>query len=411
MYDLGITGGEVFLRGELVKINLYINNDHIVAYNDKVMPCKDRYDVPGCHVYPGIIDPHVHFDCGSPTPTADDFYSGSMTAAHGGVTTIIDFLPSVNKGAELENALRQRKKLAVKSMIDFKFHAVVENPIGEVDTIVTEMKRLGINSVTVATADVDGIRKTRYPEMVKLLERSKEGLVIIAHTEEEGQEALSLGAMVSETGGKLYMLCVASGQTLDALYEAYRDIMGKRFIVESCPRYFWLTEACMKGEDADLYTCLPPLKSEAVKERLKARIKHIHTIGTDHRAFMKADKEGKDLENIPMGVGGIEDAFSLMYTLYGPYAIKKMAVNPAKVFGLYPRKGALALGSLADIMVYDPRQKRVITKDHSASDYTIYKDLEVQGKVIATLSKGQFVVKEEALVLGSVGHWLKATFQ
>jgi len=433
MYDLGITGGEVYLQGELVKTNLYINNDHIVAYNNEIMPCKDRYDVPGCQVYPGVIDPHVHFELGLANRSADDFYTGSITGAYGGVTTFIDFLDPVDKGEDLEKAYRKRKKLAAKSMTDFKFHATVKNPVDEVDKIVDEMKRLGINSVKLFTTYSDSGRRTYYPEIRKLLERSKEGFIVLAHVEKdsmidlnelytskdlplsrpegsETEEALTMAKMVEETGGKLYMVHTSSGHTVEQLYDKFGPIMGKRFILESCPQYFWLNQDQLMGPEGDLYTCAPPLRSKEAQAKLKAQIKLVNTIGTDHCPFMKDEKEGKLLKDMAMGIGTIEHGFSLMYTLFGPYAIKTMSVKPAKAFGLYPRKASLQLGSLADLMVYDPREKRLIEKDHSAGDYSPYKGIEVQGKVMATLSKGQFVIKDGALCLGSVGHMLKCDF-
>lgn len=430
MYDLGIIGGLVYLKGELIETNLYINNDHIVAYNTEIMPCKDRYKVPGCYVFPGLIDPHVHFELGLASRSADDFYTGSVSAAYGGFSTFIDFLDPIDKARDLEEALNSRKKLAAKSMIDYKFHATVKNPVGEVDGIVNQMKALGINSVKLFTTYSDSGRQTYDPEIKSLLKRSKEGFVVLAHCERDSMidlnkgymakdlpksrpeasetlEALHLASMVDETGGKLYMVHTSSGNTLVKLLEKYPYLIGKQMIVESCPQYFYLDESYLEGDDGDLYTCAPPLRSVEARDVLRKNIKNVNTIGTDHCPFKSDEKRGKTLANMPMGIGSIEHAFPLMFTMYGAYAVKKMSINPAKVFGLYPQKGSLRIGSHADVMVYDPREKRTISDDHSASDYTPYKGIEVQGKVIATLNRGQFVMKDEALVLGAVGHWLK----
>ncbi len=431
MYDLGIIGGKVYIKGEFVKTNLYINNDHIVAYNPEVMPCKDRYYVEDCLVCPGIIDPHVHFELGLASTSSDDFYQGSITAAHGGVTTFIDFLDPVDNGDDLERAFLDRKKKASRSVIDYKFHATVKDPIGEVGNIVSSMQKIGIDSVKLFTTYSDSGRRTYEPEIRELLKLSKDGFIVLVHAEKDDlihvssefiaedlpksrpetseiEEALALAAMVEETGGKLYMVHTSSGNTLERLIEEYGPILGKRFIVESCPQYFYLTEDKLKSEDGDLFTCAPPLRSAESVEKLRERIKYVNTIGTDHCPFKSYEKKGRHLDEIPMGIGGVEHAFSLMYTLYGDYAIKKMSVNPAKVFGLYPAKGTLDLGTHADIMIYDPREKRVIKGDHSNCDYTPYEDIEVQGKVVATINRGQFVIRDEALVLGSIGHWLKS---
>ena len=432
MYDLGIVNGKVYLKGKMIQTNLYINNDHIVAYNDAIMPCKDRYNVEGCLVFPGLIDPHVHFELGLASQSSDDFYSGSITAAYGGVTTFIDFLDPVSKGSELEEAFNHRHHLAAKSMIDYKFHATVKNPQGEVDNIVEKMKELGINSVKLFTTYSDSGRRTYYPEIKQLLKRSREGFVVLVHAEKdsainidpkylakdlpisrpeasETEEALYLASLVEETGGKLYMVHTSSGHTLEKLIEQYDGLIGKRFIVESCPQYFYLSEEKLQGEDGDLFTCAPPIRSKESVDLLKTLIKKVNTIGTDHCPFKAMEKRGKTLAEMPMGIGGVEHAFPLMYTMFGDYAVTKMSVNPAKVFGLHPQKGTLDLGTHADIMIYDPREKRLIDRDHSDSDYTPYKGIEVQGKVIATINKGQFVIKDGELVLGSVGHWIKSS--
>ena len=431
MYDLGIVNGKVYLNGELSRTNLYINNDHIVAYNEEEMPCKDKYDVEGCLVFPGLIDPHVHFELGEGHKSADDFYSGSITAAYGGYTTFIDFLDPVSKGVDLEAALLHRQKLAAKSMIDYKFHATVKNPKGEVDQIVAQMKELGINSVKLFTTYSDTGRRTYLPEIKELLKRSREGFVVLAHIEKDSsihldkkfsprdlplsrpetaeiEEALLMAELVEETGGKLYMVHTSSGNTLEVLLEKHGPIIGRRLILESCPQYFYLNDELLKGEDGYLYTCAPPIRSQLSVDKLRAQFVKVNTIGSDHCPFMAEEKNHESLTAIPLGLGGIEHSFPLMYTLFGEYAVKKMSMNPAKVFGLFPQKGSLRIGSHADIMVYDPREKRLITTDHSDSDYTPYKGIEVQGKVVATINKGQFVIKDGELVLGSVGHWIKS---
>lgn len=431
MYDLGIVNGKVYLKGELTRTNLYINNDHIVAYNEEIMPCKDKYDVEGCLIFPGLVDPHVHFELEAGFKSADDFYSGSITAAYGGFTTFIDFLDPVSKGEELEEALQNRMKLAAKSMIDYKFHATVKNPKGEVDQIVAQMKELGINSVKLFTTYSDSGRRTYLPEIKELLKRSREGFVVLAHIEKDSsihidkkfsprdlplsrpesaeiEEALIMAELVEATGGKLYMVHTSSGNTLEKLLEKHASIIGRRMIIESCPQYFYLNDELLKGEEGYLYTCAPPIRSQLSVDKLRAQFTKVNTIGTDHCPFKVEEKRGESLTAIPLGLGSIEHAFPLMYTLFGEYAVIKMSVNPAKVFGLFPQKGSLRIGSHADIMVYDPREKRLIDNDHSASDYTPYKGIEVQGKVVATINKGQFVIKDGELVLGSVGHWIKA---
>lgn len=431
MYDFGIMNGELYVEGELIKKHLYINKDHIVAMNTLKQPCKDTYDATGMWVLPGLIDPHVHFELGDHFKSVDDFSSGSISAAYGGITTFIDFLDPISKASDLRTALSRRYQLAKRSMTDYSFHVTVKNPVGEVDGIIEEMKHYGMNSIKLFTTYSDSDRRTYDSEIIELLERSaEEGFIVLVHTEKDEMidlrdsfevkdlpvsrpkeaeltQALELARMVETTGGRLYMVHLSHGDTLMALTEKYPELMGSRFKVESCPQYLYLDDSLYDTEEGYLYTLAPPLREKASVDTLRQNMDKIQTIGTDHCPFMKGNKAGKPLNRIPMGIGGVEHSFDLMYSLIGLEAVEKMATNPAKIFGLYPKKGSLKLGSDADIMIYDPNGAHVIGEDNSLADYSVYEGIEVKGQVVSTLCKGQFVVKDRALVIGSVGHFVK----
>lgn len=428
MYDLGIIHGEVYLEGVCKKTNLYINHDHIVAINDVVLPCKEVYDAEGKIVMPGLIDPHVHFalNIGKYT-SVDDFYSGSITAAYGGITTFIDFLDPVSKGEDLEAALATRSRLAKRSMIDYMFHATVMNPVGEVDNIVKAMHRLRLNSVKLFTTYSDSNRRTYNQEIKELLDGSEGRYVVLAHAEKddlidirsddvvkdlprsrperaETEEALNLARMVEDSNGRLYMVHVSSGRTVEALKSCYDDLLGERFFLETCPHYLYLNDQCFQGEKAEGFAMAPPLRDQLSVEKLRSQVDDIHSVGTDHCPFNFVDKKDKLLKDMPMGIGGVEHSFALMYSLWGDKAIEKMSTNPAKIFGLYPQKGSLQLGTDADIAIFDPSVERQLKKGHSNCDFSAFEGLEVKGQVESTLCKGQFVIKYGELVLGSVGH-------
>ena len=431
MYDLAILNGQLYIEGSLKKQHLYINGDHIVAISDEVHQAREVYDATDRWVMPGLIDPHVHFElnCGKYT-SSDDFYTGSIAAAYGGITTVIDFLDPISSEKELVRAFNERNQLASKSMIDYKFHVTVKDPVNEVVPIVKTMKTLGLNSIKLFTTYSDSGRRTYDREIVELLKLSREeGFVVLAHVEKdesitieasftpadlpisrpemaETEEALKLAGFAKETDGHLYMVHVSSGNTLEALVKAFPEILGENLFLESCPHYFEFNEERFEGEQGYLYTMAPPLRSEVSREKLIHGFGHLHTIGTDHCPFTAIQKKQKHLIGMPLGIGGVEHSFSLMATRYGIKAIDKMTTMPAKIFGLYPKKGSLDVGTDADIAIYNPHMTHLIETDHSKAGYSVYKDLEVAGQIETTLCKGQFIIKNNALVIGSVGHYI-----
>ncbi|MBC7959581.1 MAG: amidohydrolase family protein [Vallitaleaceae bacterium] len=430
MYDLGIIGGEAYINGQFTKVNLYIQDGKISKIDCALNKCLKTYDVSGKKVLPGIIDPHVHFDLrGNNFVSSDDFRSGSISAAYGGITTILDFLDPICQGSALEKALIARKECAKECVIDYGFHVTIKNPKLEVEAIVSEMKRLGLHRVKLFTTYSDSGRRTYDAEIRELLTYgAKEDLLVLAHIEADDQirmedtykpsdlvksrpassetdEALKLAEMVKETGGKLYMVHCSSGQTVKNLVESFKDIINKRFFIESCPHYFVFNEAIVQGEKGGLFTMAPPLRNKADQDQLVEQIDDVMTIGTDHCPFMKAEKQRDFLKEIPMGIGGVEHAFSIMYELFGEKIIDKMTLNPAKIHGLYPRKGIIQVGSDADIVIFEEKQ-RTITNDHSRCDYTVYEGFEVHTKVVSTLVRGEFVVKEGCF-LGGCGEYIK----
>jgi dihydropyrimidinase len=431
MYDLAILNGQLYIEGSLVKQHLYINGDHIVAISDEVHQAREIYDATDRWVMPGLIDPHVHFelDCGKYT-SSDDFYTGSIAAAYGGITTVIDFLDPISSEKELEKAFNDRNQLAGKSMIDYRFHVTVKDPVNEVVPIVKTMKNLGLNSIKIFTTYSDSGRRTYDGEIVELLKLSRdEAFIVLAHIEKddsitmepsytagdlpisrpemaETEEAIKLATLAKETNGHLYMVHVSSGNTLEALVKAFPEILGKNLYLESCPHYFEFNEERFEGSQGHLYTMAPPLRSEASREKLINGFDYLHTIATDHCPFTEPQKNQKQLLGMPLGIGGVEHSFSLMATRYGIKAIDKMSTMPAKIFGLYPKKGSLDVGSDADIAIYNPNITHKIEADHSKAGYTVYKDLEVSGQIETTLCKGQFIIKNNALVIGSVGHFM-----
>lgn len=431
MFDLAITNGKVYLDGKYHETHVYIKDGIISEISDEHFEAKEVYSARGNLVLPGIIDPHVHFDLNLGfIRSVDNFYSGSVAAAWGGITTFIDFLDPVANKYDLKVALKRRLEEAKDSVIDYKFHATVKNPKGNVEEIVDEMKALSLSSVKVFTTYSNSNRRTYDNEIKKLLELSeRDGFLILAHIENdelinldekletkdlyesrntlsETSEALKIAGYNRAIGGKLYMVHCSSGYTLKKLSEEYKDILNKSFFVESCPHYFTMTADLFKQEDGYLYTMAPPLRSADEVETIKEYFDNIHTIGTDHCPFLKEDKKHILLKDLPLGIGGVEQSFDIMYSLFKDKAIDKMTKNVAITHNLFPQKGIIQVGSDADILIYDNNNLRNIDSNHSRCNYSVYEGFEVSGKVVSTISRGKFIVKDNKFI-GGEGKFLK----
>ena len=418
MYDLGIINGLVYYDKTYHKKNIYIKNGIIKKLDLETYQAKEIYDAKSMLIYPGIIDPHTHFqlDLGKYT-SQDNFKDGTKAASFGGVTTIIDFLAPVDNSEDLKNEFARRKQEAFDSVIDYKFHACLKNPKGKVLDIVESIKKYGLNTIKIFTTYSDSNRRTYYPEIEELLNYTKthnftltvhvenddlisinkefsyKDLPISRPTESETSEALKLAELVRKTQGKMYMVHLSSGETLKKLKNEYGDILNQNLIIESCPHYFLFSNEKLNEEDGYLYSMAPPLRSHYEKELLKRLIDDVYVIGTDHCTFKEEYKKENILSNTPLGVGGVEYSFDVLYAIFGDKIIDKMTLNVAKAHKLYPQKGTISIGSDADMFIYK-KFDRVIDVNHSSNDHNIYRGCKAKGQVISTISRGEFVVKD-----------------
>jgi len=424
MYDLAVINGKAYINGAFRKTNVYILNGRIAAIDDDILLAENTYDASERLVLPGFIDPHVHFELGSKLKSVDGFENGSKCCAYGGITTFIDFLDPISTAQEVNASYKQRMKLAKKSNVDYSFHLTLKNP-KNVKDIVDKIRLYNLKSIKLFTTYSDSGRRTYDPEIKELLEYSSLGdYIVMVHTEKdelidlndsyrvqdlpisrpslaEYDEAVHLAKMVEETKGKCYMVHCSSGDTLEMLKKEFPSILNTAFFVESCPHYFVLDATKYEGEDGYLYTMAPPLRSIRENELLNKHIDDVYSIGTDHCSYTWADKNHEYLKDIPMGIGGVEHSFDIMFTLYGEKAIDKMTINPAITFGLYPQKGKISLGSDGDLVIYDATKQGIIELGHSNSDYSVYEGMLVNGKVETTILRGKYVMKKGEFLGGS----------
>lgn len=422
MNDLLIKNGLVYQNGKFERLNVAIFGEKISYIGKDDVDAKEVIDATQFKVLPGLIDPHVHFElnCGRLT-SVDDFYYGSVCAAYGGVTTIVDFLDPTSNAEELEKSFYKRLELAKKSIVDYHFHACIKNPTGSLEEYVKKTVELGMRTIKLFTTYSDTNRRTYDKDIIELLKLSKKyNVMICTHIENddlidlreeytykdlsvsrpgfaETSEALKLVKYVRETGGNFYMVHCSSGETLKALKEQFSDILGKNFFVESCPQYFIFNNSVLNEENGQLFTFAPPLRSERERQLLVANYKDIIAIGTDHCAFMKKDKDYPSLCGYPLGVGGIEHSFTLMYRRFGDEIIDKMSINSAKLQD-FPTKGQIKVGLDADLGLFKEDDQKLVSENHGKCDYSIYDGLYTSGEFRHVLRRGKFILKDRKII-------------
>jgi dihydropyrimidinase len=396
-------------------------------------------DASGMLVLPGIVDPHTHLllDTGT-ARTADDFESGSLSAAAGGVTTYLDFAPQ-RPGQRFAQALQERLDLIDgRSYVDYSLHLIIAQLPSGWERDLADVVNAGVTSAKVYTTYRDTMFYADDWTWYRLMERSGEaGFLVQVHAEndaivegrsrqlvDEGKrslkyhaaarpavaeaEAVSRGLLFSRaTGSPLYFVHLSTPLAVDLIDDARRQ--GVPAIAETCPHYLVLDDSRYAQADAARYVMTPPLRDLESQAQLWDRLGRgaIQSIGSDHCGFSLSQREGvDDFRQISPGIPGVETSLLLMYS-FGvlqkkislPDLVRLLCTNPAKIFGLWPRKGDLKPGSDADIVILDPRPQRALRAAglHSRAGYTPYEGLQVTGRVIATICRGQVVFRDGEL--------------
>ena len=419
MLDLLLVNGFAYVDERFQKVNIGISGERISYIGEDTPSASRVVDVHHNRILPGFIDPHVHFAlyCGTIT-SRDDFIAGSKTAAYGGVTTIVDFLDPSRNAKELVETYNRRLEEAKGCNVDYHFHACIKEPDGDLKEYVLKMKELGINTVKLFTTYSETHRRTYDEDIKKLLKLSRKyKFVVCAHiendemikhdkdltykdlpmarsSEAETSEALKLCEMAVKTKGHLYMVHCSSGFTLEKIVNRYKEYLGKYIFIESCPQYFAFNNEVLKKDNGYLYTFAPPLRSEVERQKMCKYFDYIYSIGTDHCSFNKSDKESHPLlEGHPLGVGGIETSFLVMYEMFGEKVIEKMCQNTAKI-QRFKYKNGIKVKNYADLVIMssDPQ---VVNKPHGVADYSIYEGMHLSNKIVSTIARGKFIFKDD----------------
>ncbi len=394
-------------------------------------------DAGGLLILPGLIDAHTHIQLDTGIySTADTWLEGSQAAAFGGITTVVDFATQL-PGKSFPQALEGRMAEAAPSIIDYAFHMMVTDlPPGQEEELGV-LPELGIQSIKLYTT----YRPNYYLDDAAVLRifetAARYGLLSLVHCENDALvtaqteslvksgrlewryhgasrphlaeiEAASRVLMLAQAADAPVVIAHASTERTVALTTHARTTRQTAF-VETTPQYLLLDNTVYEGNEPWRYILQPPLRHPAEKEALWTRVAdgQVDMIVTDHCDYKKAQKLAvNNFTKTPGGLPGTETLLSLMAT-YGvaegwidwPDLVRMMASNPARIYNLWPRKGTIAPGSDADLVLFDPAGEDIVTAEslHMVAGYSPFEGMRVKGRVVSTLRRGAFIVRDGVL--------------
>jgi dihydropyrimidinase len=438
-FDTIIKNGTIVTAMETTRADVGISGDKISAIAAQ-LPAENAgqvMDAAGRLLFPGGIDVHTHLDMPfGGTTSADDFQTGTIAAAFGGTTTLIDFAIQY-KGQTLRQAFDTwMKKAHDKATIDFAFHCIITDLGSAQLEEMAQLIREGVTSFKLFMAYPGVFMLDDATIFRAMSQAAKHSGLICMHAENGGaidvivQKALADGkrapkyhaltrpttaeaeatsraiALAEMAGAPVYIVHLSCNDALEKVREA-RD-RGLPAYAETCPQYLYLSLENMDapGFEGAKYVFTPPLREKWHQEKLWQGLAQdtLQVVSTDHCPFcFKEQKElGKDdFTKIPNGGPGIEHRLSLIYTggvhgkRFSPNRfVEVVSTAPAKLFGLFPRKGTIAVGSDADIVIFDPDEQQVISAKthHMRVDYSMFEGIQIKGVPKTVLSRGRAVI-------------------
>jgi dihydropyrimidinase len=440
-----IKGGRVITAADDYVGDVFVEDERISLIGESLDVEADRMiDARGKYVLPGCVDPHTHLDMPfGGTVTIDDVESGQTAAAFGGTTCHVDFViqpPGATFAAALDD---WKSKAEGKQVIDMGYHMAITDldEGGSLDELAS-LPEQGVTSYKLFMA-YKGALMVSDETLFRAMEvASQSGALVMVHAENGDlidvlvKQALAAGnteplyhaltrppeaegeatnraiQLAHVAGAPLYVVHVTCKEAVDPIALAREN--GWNVWGETCTQYFFnsLDDIAKPNFEGAKYVYSPPVRDKSNWDVLwnAVRTDALSVISTDHCAFSWQGQKtmGKDdFSKIPNGGPGLENRLHMIHE-FGARAgrislnrmVELLATNPAKLFGLYPRKGTVAVGSDADLVVFDPNRKQVITaaSQHSRSDYNLYEGTEVTGTPDVVLLRGNVLVENDELV-------------
>jgi len=452
-FDTTIRGGTVVTASETIRADVGITNGRITSLATALAPGRNDIDASGLLVMPGGIDSHVHLAQPSSGPVmADGFESGTRSAIAGGNTTVIPFALQPRGASLRESVENYHREARGKSYCDYGFHLIITDPSPSV--LGQELPALvadGYTSFKVFMTYDDMVLNDR--ELLDVFDCARGcGALVMVHA--EGYDAIRFMTEKLERAGKNapYYHAVPRPQSVEReathraishaeltdvpimiVHVSGREAMeqirwaqqkGLRVYGETCPQYIALTANDLKGlnmdETGSKYVCSPPPRDEASWDAIWEGIRTgvFQTFSSDHCPYFYEGSGGKlnakartSFKWVPNGIPGIETRLPILFSkgvVEGRMTLNEfvalVSTNHAKMYGLYPRKGSIAPGFDADIVLWDPLREETIRQSilHHGTDYTPYEGLRVTGWPVMTLLRGKTIM-QDGEILGAVG--------
>lgn len=450
MSAITLVGGTLITADGRRQADLRIEGERIVDVGEGLpVNGAQEVDVSGKLILPGGIDPHVHLNLPMfNTVSSDDHYTGHKAAAFGGTTTVMDFVPQPEEGGLLAGVEAWHERADHRAAIDFSFHMNITDLTSEILAEIPQLLDEGITTLKVFTAYNDRLRLQDGEIFQVMRVGAENGMTTMLHAENGDviellvEEALAAGhsapiwhartrpawgaveavlrgvALAEQAGATLYVVHLNTAGGLDQL--RYGRGRGARVMGETCPQYLFFTDEDLQRPDGAKWICSPPLRTSADNEALWDGLfdGSIQVFATDHCPFFfdgrrPIEYEGEEVEisgkelgrsdftKIPNGLPGVGDRMPILWS-YGVQQgrlspeqfVAVTSTNPAKIFGLYPRKGSLEIGSDADLVVWDPERELTygLKHAHHRTDYNLYEGWELVGFPEKVFLRGDLLV-------------------
>jgi dihydropyrimidinase len=431
-----IRGGRIVTGQEVLDGDVLIRGESIASMGEVEETRADSIiDAEGLLVLPGGVDTHVHFnDVFMGTVSVHDYLAGTRAAAYGGTTSIIDFSNQLPDGSLSKTLDDKHREAEGKALVDYGVHPVITRPDKETLSEIDAVVKAGSPTIKCyMTYREDGLLIEDADLMLIAARLTEAGGMLMLHAEdndaieanvprliEEGKTSPIFHArskppeveteairriigMAKETGGRFFIVHLASPGGLDLLTEAMKA--GVDIRPETCFHYLVFTEAMLEREDGIKWICSPPLRDSPAQEVLWQGVSdgRIRMVTSDDAAYSwEAKLMGKDRFDLcPNGIPGIEPRFQLLYSegvakgrISLPRFVEIVASEPARLFGMAPKKGSLQVGADADIVLLDPEAQWTMGQEtlHMATDWCAYEGMEVTGKIQKVFSRGELII-------------------
>ena len=446
-----IRGGTTVSHREVRRQDILLTGETVAAAGHLETADADTVvEAEGLLVLPGAVDTHVHFnDEFMNTVSVHNYYTGTRAAAFGGVTSVVDFA-NQGPGTSLRCALAHKKKEAAgMTLVDWGVHPVITRADRQTLDEIPLMVKMGAPTIKCyMTYREEGLMMTE-PDLRLILSRLKTaGGMLLVHAEDneiienlipamveagntlpifharsrpleaETRAITQVARLASETGGALFVVHMSAADGMEIVENARNS--GANIHAETCTHYLVFTEEELERPDGIKWICSPPLRTKAVQDRLWQGLHEgrIAMVTSDDAAYSwEAKLYGKDrFDRCPNGIPGIETRLSILHSegvkqdrIDLTRLVDLTSTTPAKLFGLWPKKGNLSPGADADIVIFDPGEEWTMGQDtlHMASDWSAYEGIRVKGRVKKVFSRGELIIDgDECLARRGRGRFL-----